>query len=206
MRGVWNDESGGVLCSLLSLAYAFSFGGLIFTGPLQPWLAQGVAASLVTAAVTAAAIALTSRIKGALAGPESSTVAFIAAMTAGMAPMLEGMGEQGFRIALLAITSCALVIGMLLFTVARLHLGRLVRFVPYPVLAGFMASVGWTITIGALRMGADTHIDVEFLMGWHPATLPLLISTIAFGGFLWFASMRLRHPLRSHWLCSRRSF
>src|SRR6516225_8097698 len=44
MIGVVRNVGAGLIASSLSLAYCFSYGALIFTGPLQPLLAQGVAA------------------------------------------------------------------------------------------------------------------------------------------------------------------
>ena len=54
------NVGGGLIASLLLLASAFSNGVLIFTGSLQPFLGQGVAAALITTAVTTIFVALTS--------------------------------------------------------------------------------------------------------------------------------------------------
>ncbi len=60
---------GGLVTSLLSLAYAFSYGALIFAGPLEPFLAYGVAAALITAAVTAPIVALDQQLPLRGSGP-----------------------------------------------------------------------------------------------------------------------------------------
>jgi sulfate permease, SulP family len=57
MIGLVRNVGAGLIASSLSLAYCFSYGALIFTGPLQPFLAQGVAAALITAVTTACLIA-----------------------------------------------------------------------------------------------------------------------------------------------------
>ena len=46
MVRVLRNVGGGLIASLLLLASAFSNGALIFTGPLEPFLGQGVAAAL----------------------------------------------------------------------------------------------------------------------------------------------------------------
>jgi len=42
------NVGAGLVTSLLSLATTFSYGALIFAGPLQPFLGQGLAAALIT--------------------------------------------------------------------------------------------------------------------------------------------------------------
>lgn len=195
MRRYLDDAFGGLLCSLLSLTFAFSYGALIFSGPLRPWLAEGIAASLVTASVAAAVMALTSRLKGVIAGPESSTVAVIAAMTIGMGPALATAGEGAFGVAIAAVSGATLVSGALLVAMARLRLGRYVRFVPYPVLAGFMASVGWSVTVGALQLGADATPHWRLLLEANRAELLVTGLTVATGALILLATARLKHPL-----------
>lgn len=161
-RRFFDDAAGGLLCSLLSLAFAFSYGALIFSGPLQPWLAQGIAASLVTAVVSAAMVALTPRMKGVIAGPESSTVAVTAAMMMGLAPALATAGDAAFEVAIVALSGSALVSGVLLLAMGRLRLGRYVRFVPYPVLAGFMASVGCQSPSAPCSLGPTRSLTCSY--------------------------------------------
>ena len=70
--------AGGLVASVLSLAYCFSYGALIFAGPLQPFLTYGIAAALITTVITATAVALTSSFRFAVAGPDSNTAALLA--------------------------------------------------------------------------------------------------------------------------------
>jgi hypothetical protein len=46
------NVGGGLIASLLLLIGSFASASLIFTGPLEPFLGQGAAAALITAAVT----------------------------------------------------------------------------------------------------------------------------------------------------------
>src|SRR5215475_6984788 len=83
--------AGGLAASVLSLAYCFSYGALIFAGPLQPFLPEGISAALITTAVTATFIALTSSFRSAIAGPDSNTAALLATMMATLAPTMATM-------------------------------------------------------------------------------------------------------------------
>src|SRR5580693_2393552 len=58
VSGAWHrDLFAGSIGGVLSVAYSLSYAALIFSGPLSPWLAYGVSASLVTAAVAASVVA-----------------------------------------------------------------------------------------------------------------------------------------------------
>jgi SulP family sulfate permease len=46
----------GLVTSLMSVAYGLSFAALIFAAPLTPWIAYGIAATFVTATISAAIV------------------------------------------------------------------------------------------------------------------------------------------------------
>ena len=191
------NVGGGVAASLLSLAYCFSYGAIIFSGPLEPFLSQGVASALITAAVTATFIALTSGFKFAIAGPDSNTTALLAAMTVILAPTIAIMPpEQALVLALAALASAALLTGLVLFLLGWQRLGRLIRFIPFPVVAGFLASTGWLLLTGAVSMTIGAPLSWKMLpslMMWQTFVMPGL--TILWGAALWFMTARWKHPL-----------
>jgi sulfate permease, SulP family len=131
------NVGGGLIASLSMLAPAFSNGALIFTGPLQPFLGQGVAAALITTAVTTIFVALTSNFPSALAGPVGNTSALLAAVMITLGPVLSAMPPaQALALALAGLGSAALLTGLVLFLLGWRRLGKMIRFVPYPVVAG----------------------------------------------------------------------
>jgi len=82
------EVTSGLVGSLLSLTYCFSYGALIFAGPLAPYLADGVAAALMTGAVAAILVALMSGFRLAVAGPVSHTAAPLATMIGTLLPTI----------------------------------------------------------------------------------------------------------------------
>ena len=101
------NATAGVICAIVSLVFSLSYATLIFSGPLAPWLAYGVAATFVTAAIGGIVMASRSSLPFALASPDASTSAMAAALMAALATRLvaEGAGDQ-----LLAPTLMALLI------------------------------------------------------------------------------------------------
>ena len=189
--------SGGLAASLLSLAYCFSYGAFIFTGPLQPFLSQGVAAALITAAVTATIVALTSGFRSAIAGPDSNTTALLAAMMVILAPAMAAMAPgQALALAMAALGSATLLTGLALFLLGWRRLGKLVRFIPYPVVAGFLAATGWLMLSGAVSMTTGVTLSWQTLpvLGERHALI-VLATTVLWAAALWYLTTRWKYPL-----------
>jgi len=59
--GAWlRNIFAGSICSILSIASGLSYAALIFSGPLAPWLAYGIAVTFLSTAVSAFVVALRS--------------------------------------------------------------------------------------------------------------------------------------------------
>jgi SulP family sulfate permease len=188
---------GGLVASLLSLAYAFSYGALIFTGPLEPFLGQGVAAALITAAVTATIVALSSSFRSAVAGPDSNTAALLATMMVVLAPAMSVMRpDQALALALAGLAAATLLTGLSLFLLGWRRLGRLVRFAPYPVVAGFLTASGVLMLLAAVRMAVNLPLSLPSLpLLAEPRTLALLAITVLWAAALWWMTARFESSL-----------
>ena len=197
MIHVLRNVSGGLAASALSLAYCFSYGAFIFAGPLQPFLSQGVAAALITAVVTAAIIALTSGFRSAVAGPDSNTTALLAAMMVNLAPAMTAMApNQALALAIAALAVATLLTGLALLTLGWWRLGKLIRFIPYPVVAGFLAATGWLMLSGAVSMTIDLPLSWQNLSSFaERSTLITLGATVLWAAALWFLTALWKHPL-----------
>jgi SulP family sulfate permease len=188
---------GGLVASLLSLAYVFSYAALIFTGPLQPFLGQGVAAALITAAVTAPTIALGSSFRSAVAGPDSNTAALLASMMVMLAPTLSALApERALALAIVCLGCSTLITGIALFLLGWRRLGKLVRFVPYPVVAGFLAATGWLMVSGAVLMTTGLPLTLPTLPSFADRSTALLLGiTALWAALLWLVTARWKHAL-----------
>jgi SulP family sulfate permease len=62
----------------------------------------------------------------------------------------------------------------MLWCVGHFNLGRVVRFLPYPVIGGFMAGTGWLLFVGGIGVlnpgGINAELlTVDALVQWLPA-------------------------------------
>jgi SulP family sulfate permease len=109
---------------------------------------------LVTAAVVAIAVASLSRFPFAIAGPDSQAAAILAVVAAGITSQLL---QKGSNEAILPTIWVMISLGPGLpvyFSMrwVKLELGYIVRYIPYPVVGGFTAGVGWLTANGAMKV------------------------------------------------------
>lgn len=189
----WTREAaGGAVAGMVAVAYALSYAALLFSGPLHALLPLGLGLCLVNALLGAFWLSWRSQLPFAIGGPDGNTTSILAAMAASVA--LAGTGQAaGNVMALLLVTT--LLCAALFLALGFGRMGRAVRYIPYPVIGGFLASTGWLIATGALRVAADLPSGIGFFTAL-PAALsdPRLGVTLALGGFCFAVLRRRRHP------------
>jgi sulfate permease, SulP family len=208
---VTKDVFGGTAASVLSIAFGLSYALLIFSGPLAPYLSYGVAATFISSAILAAVIALGSSLPFAIAAPDSSTAAMTGILVAAFTERVIAQNPAAPLLApaLITLGLASLVTGLVLCGFGVTRMGRAIRYVPYPVVGGFLGATGCLILLGAVKvitghrlqfatLGEFTNTTMLFELGaaalmalvlyltWHrsrsPVGLPLiLIAGVALG-------------------------
>jgi sulfate permease, SulP family len=155
------QASAGGIVGLSSVIYAVSYGALLFSGPLAPHVGFAIAAALVTA-VVGALFGLLSGERTLISGPDSNTISVIAAMLAAMGSVgLNSLASANLAMAAVLLTS--VVCATVFYALARFRLAGLVRYIPFPVMAGFLASTGWLMSSGALNIISATPLTLAGL-------------------------------------------
>jgi sulfate permease, SulP family len=150
------DLFAGAICSTLSIAYSLSYAALIFAGPLEHQLSYGVAVTFLSAAVAGAVVALGSSLPFAIAGPDSSAVVIFAAMATSLVRHLVTQGRNELvEPVVIAMSLATALTGLLLCVLGFTRAGRAIRFVPYPVIGGFLGATGWLMITGAIQVVTD---------------------------------------------------
>ena len=172
--------AAGSVAAVWTTSSMVAFAGLIFAGTLAPILPLGITALLVSYAVVAAIVALGSELPGMAGAPSSPTVPLYAALAAAFDAHLgaRGLGDPALR-AQAALLACGLLTattGAALLLVGMLRIGGLARLLPYPVIAGYYAGLGWIFVTGGLSLGAGLTLDAAGLArlagpaGWQAAS------------------------------------
>ena len=158
-----NDIFAGLVASVITVAYGLSFAALIFAPPLNTWLAYGIAATFITSAVTAAIVAARSSLPFAIAGPDATTVAVTATLVSALMARLADQGLPDDLLAPVAIIMAlsAALTGLLLFGFGLARAGGAIRFIPYPVIGGFLGASGCLMVSGAVRVITGHGIGIS---------------------------------------------
>lgn len=156
-RTALTDIFAGAICSILSIAYCLSYAALIFSGPLENQLAYGVALTFLSAAIGGAIVAMRSSLPFAIAGPDSSISVVLAAMVMTVVQHLATRGVDPLLPSLVAISLTTALTGLLLCVLGFTGAGRAIRFVPFPVIGGFLGATGWLLILGAIQVVTDQH-------------------------------------------------
>lgn len=193
--GWLNDIFAGSICGMLSVLFGISYAALIFAGPLTPGLSSGLAATFLTTAVAALVVAFRSSIPFMIAGPDSSTSAVTAALSAALAHkmMMDGGGAPLIGPALMIIAMGSGLSGLFLCLLGLARAGRAIRFIPYPVIGGFLGATGVLIVTGAVQVMTDhkfalANIDVLTT----PVSLAKIIAGVAIAAALLLARARYK--------------
>lgn len=153
IRAGFRDAFAGAVSSVLSIAYCLSYAALIFSGPLAPWLSYGVAVAFLSSMLLAGTVALKSSFPFAIAGPDTSTSAVMATLVAVTATQLVAAHNPHLLSATLIVMALATTLtGLVLAVLGLTCAGRAIRFVPYPVIGGFLVATGALLIIGACQV------------------------------------------------------
>jgi len=160
LRGRLEDLSAGAICSVLSIAYSLSYATLIFSGPLSQWLGYGMVVTLLSASVGTFVIGLRSSLPFTIAGPDSSTSVVMAALVTAFVQRLvaEGATEDLLQRGIIVMALSTALTGTLLLALGATRAGRAIRFVPYPVIAGFLGATGWLIVVAGAQLATGQSV------------------------------------------------
>jgi SulP family sulfate permease len=190
----WLKEiAAGSIGALVVLAAVLTLGLLGFW-PLGAAAAQvGIPAAFATVAVGGLLFALLGRSAMPTGGPSSATALMLAGLLARLAadPAVSLADPRGLTalVAVASVTVC--LMGAVQAALAAIGLGRLVKFVPQPVLAGFMNGVAVLIVLAQVPvlLGLPANAGPG-QAPWEaqPATLAIGLATAA---LTWLVAWRL---------------
>jgi sulfate permease, SulP family len=145
----------------MAVAFQVSFAAIIYQGDLAQFVDRGIALTLMGAAAMAVVGALTLGYRGTCCQPQDAPAIVISLAAASIAAgMADPASEQSFATvaALVAVTAAAS--GLAAWLLGRLRLGFVARFIPFPVLGGFLAATGYLLVMGALGISIGTPVKV----------------------------------------------
>lgn len=182
-----------VVVAVFTLIASASFAALIFSGRLQPYAAHGFGMALVTAVIVGVIVAWRSSCRLSIAIPQDRIAPLLMLLSASVAAgMQSASAEEVFISVVSAIVLVTLVTGAVLYVLGWLKMGNLVRYIPYPVIGGFLAGSGWLLVLGGLRVMLGQKVTFSLLI--DPHQLLHWLPGVGLGLLLLVAFKRAKHP------------
>ncbi len=165
----------GLLVGAMSCVLAISFTAIVFAGPLEIFLDRGIGMSLIATSLMAATGAFLFSYSGIVMHPQDITAILLAT---GAAAIVAGgshlTADTLFATVVAMLVTASLVTGVALVTIGRLKLSYVVKFIPYPVLGGFLASTGYLLLIGSIGLLLKQSLSITDIPAlFTPAKLPI---------------------------------
>ncbi|MCY6490320.1 SulP family inorganic anion transporter [Leptolyngbya sp. GGD] len=190
--------AGLVMGITVILTGIIPMAALVFSGELDRFLATGISLALMSAAVIGVVLALRSSFVGMVAFLLAEEATILGAMATTIAKnMPANATDQDILMTIVAaIAGSSVLTGAFLFALGRFRLGEIIRFLPYPVVGGFLAGLGYLITEAAFRVVTNGKYSfVNFPQLLQPETLLQWVPAVAFGILLLLVSRRPVHYL-----------
>ncbi len=189
--------SAGLINAVILVSVEISLAALIFSGDLSPFLPRGIGLLLIGTIVVTIVIALTSSLVNMVGVPQDTPAALMALMTAGVAASLRGQNPEAvYSTAVGGIMFGSFLAGIIFIVLGWFKLSEFARYVPYPVVGGFLAGTGYLLAKGALSVMVDIPQRLANLpLFFAPTVLWSWLPGILFGFVLIFVLRRFNHFL-----------
>ncbi|WP_296490742.1 SulP family inorganic anion transporter [Rhodoferax sp.] len=183
----------GALVALETVAIVLTLGLLAFA-PLGVYAPLGIATAFAAVIAGGLVFALLGSSASPSAGPTSATALILAGLVAQLAQdsRLDFHSASGLALLLALTASSVVLMGLFQILMGLAGLGRLARFVPQPVLAGFMNGVALLILISQIPIllglpAVSRLTDLPDLSQAHPLALMVGLAT---AGMVWLVSWK----------------
>ncbi len=174
-RTVLHAAFVGLLIGLLSLIVTTSYVSVIFSGPLEPHRPIGLSMALFGSVLYGLAGAYGSSVQGVWWGNQSAPVVMTSVGVSALLATMAGANDATvFATVVLFIMVATFLSGLVIFLLGRARLGPSAKFIPYPVVGGFLAATGVYLLIRgaglAVPGGADGTelLDADAARHWGP--------------------------------------
>jgi SulP family sulfate permease len=201
--------AAGLIIGAVESVLAIAFAALVFGGLLAARLPDGIGLYLGAAALILGFLAWQAGSRGVVGSVQDAPAAvlgLVASVAAKKAADLaynariSGLKNYEHPDIFLTVIAATIVVtllcGVVFLVIGRYRLGRLIRFVPYPVVGGFLAGTGWLLFKGGIYASTGTLLHLRTVLAmareyqvvhWLPA--------LAFGVILLISVRVVNRPL-----------
>ena len=156
--------STGLVLAVLIVVFGPTQATTVFAGPLDPFVAQGTGMILFGCSTMCLITALTGSYRGTVSMPIFATaVALLAIGSLVAASMSSASDEAVFATMVVIIALTTLTTALCFLLIGRFRLANLFRFMPYPLVGGFLAGLGGVLTASSFSITCGIALKWETL-------------------------------------------
>lgn len=177
--------TGGFITGLLQVVLSISYAALVYGGKLSPYVGQGIGYALVGAFIIATIVSLFATLPGSVGSNQDVSVAIFSLISVSIVATMppDASLEETFFTLVTAIALTTLLTGLFFFCLGTFRLGGLVRYLPYPVVGGFLAGTGWLLFKGGFFLMNGHFNDANlfqlaYIGHWMPGFLLAVVMFI----------------------------
>ena len=149
------------LSAITTLIWSVSCSNLIFAGSLANHVSTGIRLVLISNIIVGIFVAIRTSLPGLVTSVQEAPIAILSVVSSEIFADVTGIdaNEKLYTIVAIAIVT-GLLSGITFWLIGKFRLGSFVRYIPYPVMGGFLAGVGWLLVAGTInRHSANISSD-----------------------------------------------
>jgi SulP family sulfate permease len=160
-KNLFTDITLGITNGLDMALWCYVYGSIIFAGVFSVFLPAGIFLILLGWVLVSIWVAVTSVEPLHLVETDDQAVVIFGSIAA---LMVASMGDRAATSSGLATILCIIALTTLAFSatcylVARHKLTRVLELLPYPVVCGFMASIGWLLLVAGFEIMGEVSLS-----------------------------------------------
>lgn len=174
---ITNSLLAGLLIAILEVPVVISFAALVFGGKLAPFLPEVIGFIIIGDVILIAVLTALSSYSGTIGMAQDTPAAVLGAGAVAVVAALPALAAtQHFATVVLMLVLTSLLTGLVFLLLGIFKLGGLARFLPYPVMGGFLAGTGWLLVWGGVTVLVTVPFGPQWFSGlivwqWLPAVL-----------------------------------
>lgn len=172
----------GLTISLIETPWWIAMLTLIFSGPLSAYVGEAAIYLIAGALVSMTLLASLSSWKGVIWLPQDIPTAMLVVITTAIITAMpaDTPTDTLFVTVIVTIALTSMLTGMGMYLTGALQLGKWVRILPFPVVAGFLGGTGCLLLMGAINSSMAEQAGTELftyqaILHWLPCILLALL-------------------------------
>ena len=134
-----------------------SVAAIIYQGELARFIDRGIAMTLLGTVPMALLGSFVLGYRGTISQPQDAPAIVLSLAAAGIAVL---PAERAFATMAALVVLTSLASGLAAWLLGRLRLGFVARYIPYPVLGGFLAATGYLLVAGGLGIAIGASVEI----------------------------------------------